>query len=104
MFRYDGRAVHLVATRGWSAEALEAARLYPGPPNPAMLSGRVILAGQAQTIDDTLADPAYDPTTAQVGQWRRMIGAPMLKDGAPVGVIVVAWPEPGKRRSARPTC
>ena len=82
MFRYDGRLVHLVATHGWSPRPLEdAARLYPGPPNPAMLSGRAILSGQVQTIVDTRADPTYDPTTARVGQWRRMIGAPMLKDG-----------------------
>ncbi len=96
-FRYDGRMVHLIATHGWSSEALQdARRLYPAPPNPAMLSGRVILSGQAQTIADTHADPAYDPTTAQVGQWRRMIGAPMVKDGAPVGAIVVAWGNPGE--------
>ena len=88
--------VHLVATRGWSAEALEDARLYPAPPNPAMLSGRVIQSRQVQTIVDTHTDTGYDPTTAQVSQWRRMIGAPMLKDGAAVGVIVVAWPEPGE--------
>ena len=97
VFRYDGNLVHLVATRGWSAQALEdARRLYPAPPNPAMLSGRVILSGQLQTILDTHTDPAYDQTTAHVGQWRRMIGAPMLKDGAALGVIVLAWPDPGQ--------
>jgi signal transduction histidine kinase len=96
VFRYDRRMVHLVATRGWSDEALaDARRLYPALPNPEMLSGRVILSGQVQSIVDTHDDPQYDPTTAHVGQWRRMIGAPMLKDGLPVGVIVVAWPEPG---------
>ena len=97
IFRYDGRLVHLVATRDWTNRALEdARRLYPGPPNPAMLSGRVILSGRVQTIVDAHADEAYDETTAHVGQWRRMIGAPMLKDDVPVGVIVVAWPEPGE--------
>ena len=55
-----------------------------------------ILAGQALTEEDVRADPDYDQTTAHVGQWRRMIGAPMLKDGATLGVIVVAWPDPGK--------
>ena len=97
VFRYDGENVHLAATRGWSAQSLQdARRMYPGPPNPAMLSGRVVLSGQVQTIVDSHTDPAYDQTTAHVGEWRRMIGAPMLKDGAPVGVIVVAWPEPGE--------
>ena len=97
VYRYDGRWIHLVATRGWSAPALEdARRLYPGPPNPSMISGRVILSGQVQRIADTHADTAYDQTTAHIGEWRRMLSAPMLKDGAPVGVISVAWPEPGE--------
>jgi signal transduction histidine kinase len=103
MFRYDGRLVHLAAYGNWPPEALEdARRLYPGPPNPAMLSGRVILTGQAQTIVDTHTDTGYDPTTAHVGHWRRMIGAPMLREGEPVGAIVVAWPNPGEtpRRQA----
>ena len=97
VFRYDGRVVHLVATRGWTADSLDdAKRLYPAAPNPAMISGRAILAASVQTIADTHEDPSYDPTTAHIGQWRRMIGAPMLKDGVPVGVIVVAWPDPGE--------
>ncbi len=97
VFRYDGRLVHLVAQRGWPASAVEdARRYYPGPPDPHMSSGRAILSGRTQTIVDTQADPAYDATTAQVGHWRRMIAAPMLKDGHVVGVITVAWPDPGE--------
>ncbi len=96
VFRYDGRLVHLVRTGGWSAEAIEdSRRLYPAPPNPHMLSGRVVLAGRAVTEEDVLADPDYDQTTAHLARWRRMIGAPMLKDGVVVGVVVVAWPDPG---------
>ncbi len=96
VFRHDGRLVHLVGTRGWPAEAIEdARRLYPAPPNPQMLSGRVILAGEALAEEDVRADPDYDQTTAHVGQWRRMIGAPMLKDGVSLGVVVIAWPDPG---------
>ena len=96
VFRYDGRNVHMVATRGWSEQAIaDARRLYPAPPNPQILSGRTILSGKVQVVTDSRQDPAYDHTTAQVGQWRRMVSAPMLKDGAPVGVIVAAWPDPG---------
>jgi signal transduction histidine kinase len=96
-FRYDGRDVHLVGTRGWSAESLEdSRRLYPAPPNPQMVSGRLILERRALAEEDVRIDPHYDQTTAQVGQWRRMIGAPMLKDGSPLGAVVIAWPDPGK--------
>ena len=96
IFRYDGNLVHQVAVRNWPAEAIEdARRFYPGPPDPRMMSGRVILSGRMQVEDDTFADPAYDQTAARLGLWRRMIGAPLLKDGAPVGAIVLAWPDPG---------
>ncbi len=97
VFRYDGQLVHLVGTRGWSEAAIEDARRhYPGAPHRRMMSGRLILSGQAQIEEDTQADPEYDNETAQVGSWRRMIGAPMLKDGTAVGAIVVAWPDPGQ--------
>ena len=97
VFRYDGQLVHLVATRGWSEAAIEDARRhYPAPPHLGMMSGRLILSGQAQVEEDTQADLEYDQQTAKVGSWRRMIGAPMLKDGAAVGAIVVAWPDPGQ--------
>ena len=60
--RYDGQQVHLVATRNWSTEALEDAhRFYPGPPNPKQLSGRVVLSGCVQTVEDTLPRPGLRP-------------------------------------------
>jgi len=99
VFRYDGRQVHLIGTKGWSEDALQdASRLYPAAPNQEMISGRVILSGQAQTIADTYADAGYDQTTAHVGHWRRMMAAPLLKDGAVVGVLVMAWAAPGEVR------
>ncbi len=97
VFSYDGHLVRMLASRGWSRQSLEdIRRLYPGPPNPEMASGRVILSGRPQSIVDTHADPSYDPTTAQLSPWRRMLGAPMLKDGTPVGAIVLGWPTPGE--------
>ncbi len=97
VFRFDGKLVHLVATHNWSPAAIEdARRLYPAPPNPEMLSGRVIMSGSVQAEEDTFADPDYDQAAARLGHWRRMIGAPLLKDGQAVGAIIVAWPDPGK--------
>ncbi|HEV7576848.1 MAG TPA: GAF domain-containing protein [Caldimonas sp.] len=97
VLRFDGRLVHLAATRNWPAEAVaDARRFYPGPPNPLMMSGRVILSGEVQSEADAFNDPGYDQQAAGVGHWRRMIGAPLLKDGQPIGAIVVAWPEPGE--------
>jgi GAF domain-containing protein len=92
--RYDGEQVHLVATRNWSTEALEDVhRFYPGPPNPKQLSGRVVLSGRVQTVEDTFLDPDYDQTQARLGHWRRMLGGPLLKDGVAIGAIIVTWPD-----------
>jgi GAF domain-containing protein/CheY-like chemotaxis protein len=97
VFRYDGTQVHLMATSGWSAPVqANAARFYPGPPDPTQISGRVLLSGQVQVIEDTFADAGYDAQTSGKGGWRRMLGAPMLKDGQPIGVLVVAWSDPGQ--------
>lgn len=94
---FDGRLVHLAATRNWAAPALEAARtLYPAPPDSHLMSGRAIIERRALSNEDAGSDPNYDRTMAKTGNWRRMIAAPMLKDGAPIGVIVTAWLEPGK--------
>jgi signal transduction histidine kinase len=96
IFRFDGKLLHLAANHNWSAEAL--ARVgseYPMVPKPDRISGRIILSRQVVRIDDTLADPGYDQATAKAGGWRRMLGVPMLRDGAPIGEIVVAWREPG---------
>jgi len=97
VYRYDGSQVHLMAASGWSPEALEEARrFYPGAPNPAQISGRVLLSGEVQVIADTASDPRYDKQISHTGQWRRVLGAPMLRNGVAVAVIVVAWAEPGE--------
>ncbi len=98
IFRYDGGLIDLAARRHWTPEAIEQAKeRYPMAVDDRTLAGRVILAHQALEIEDTLADPNYGLTPmAAAGGRRRVIGAPMLKDGKPVGVINVGWADPGK--------
>ena len=97
ILRFDGNQVHLVATRNWTAQAIaDSERFYPGPPNPKMMSGRVILTGKVVIEADTFKDQDYDKITAQAGGWRRMLGAPLIQDGVTIGAIVVAWPDPGE--------
>ena len=47
-------------------------------------------------ISDAAADPHYDPNSVITGHWRRMLGVPMLREGEPLGALVVAWREPGE--------
>ena len=92
-FRTRGASVYTL-----TEEALEdARRLYPAPPNREMLSGRLILSGREQTIVDTHADAGYDQKTAHVGQWRRMMGAPLMREGAVVVPEEALVPQGGRQ-------
>jgi len=97
IFRYDGRLIHFAAHRNWPAEALaQVQTLYPMPLDDKTLAGRVILGGKAVAVEDTQAEGHSTAVLAKTGGWRRMIIAPMLKDGQPVGTVHVAWREPGQ--------
>ena len=64
---------------------------HPIVADRATLVGRVGLDRRTQQIADVLADPEYRRTDAQrLGQFRSIIGAPMLLDGEVVGVLS-AW-------------
>ena len=96
IYTFDGCRVHLAATRNWPAAALEAAgTMWPAPPDPRQMNGRAIIERRALSNDDAEADPDYDRTLANTGSWRRLMAAPMLKDGVAFGAISIAWPEPG---------
>jgi GAF domain-containing protein len=95
-FRFDGALLHFVASSSSKPEALELLRsAYPMPPNASQISGRTVLTGSAVRMEDAISDPDYDRRHAIAGNWRRMLGVPMLRDGKPIGAIVVAWPEAG---------
>jgi two-component system, NtrC family, sensor kinase len=46
-------------------------------------------------LEDVLADPDYDQRFPRAMGWRRMLGVPMLRQGDPLGAIVVGWAAPG---------
>ncbi len=102
VLRYDGRLLHTAASYGLSPEdEQQMRRKYPVKPGDAsVLSGRVILSGTVEQIDDALRDPLYDQAHAATLGSRRMLGVPMLRDGAVLGVIVLAWREPGQTPAA----
>ncbi|RPI43345.1 MAG: GAF domain-containing protein, partial [Betaproteobacteria bacterium] len=97
VFPFDGKLVHLGATHNWPPAALEYfSKVYPSPPSPKLLSGRTILAKSIVQIVDSAVDEHYDPASVASGHWRRMLGAPMLREGTPLGALVVAWRDPGE--------
>jgi GAF domain-containing protein len=63
-------------------------------PDSSQVSGRVLLKKSVVRLEDARSDPDYDQRSAR-GGWRRVLGVPMLREGEPLGVIVVGWTEAG---------
>ncbi|GHF64246.1 hypothetical protein GCM10017056_39380 [Seohaeicola zhoushanensis] len=69
---------------------------YPMRPDRTQVSGRVMLSGKVIRIEDSGTDTEYDQSFLPTVGRRRLIGVPMLREGETVGVIVIAWSEPGE--------
>jgi GAF domain-containing protein/anti-sigma regulatory factor (Ser/Thr protein kinase) len=95
IFGYDGELIHFVAGHNFETRMEAIRSKYPARVDNSLVSGRVIQTLSVVHVQDAAADGEYDPQHARLGGWRRMIGVPMLKDGRPLGVIVLAWDEPG---------
>jgi GAF domain-containing protein/DNA-binding response OmpR family regulator len=96
VFRYDGELLHWAASHKLAPAALEMLRAtYPIRPDMSQISGRVVLTRSVVQTSDAIADTDYDRRFAVAGGWRRMLGAPMVRNGEPVGVIVVGWRDAG---------
>jgi signal transduction histidine kinase len=96
-FHYGGGRVHYVTSTDtsevWNAHV---SSRPPWEPDRSTMSGRVILSRKPEQIRDMRLDPDYTgPAHDQKHASRRLLGVPMLRDGDPIGVLTVAWDEPG---------
>ena len=88
---------YVAASYGFSSEYVEYHKALIAPAGRASLTGRVLLEGKPVQIPDVLADPEYRLTEPQrLGGYRTHLGAPLLREGSPIGVILVS------RRTVRP--
>jgi GAF domain-containing protein/CheY-like chemotaxis protein/anti-sigma regulatory factor (Ser/Thr protein kinase) len=96
LYRFDGELLHLVA-HYHMPEALLAMLhgLYPMRPSRQHASGRAVMGAAVVEITDTLADPEYQRNVAVMGGWRSMLAVPMLREGVPLGAIVIQRVEVG---------
>jgi GAF domain-containing protein len=54
------------------------------------VSGRVLLEGRSVQIPDVLADSEYIfPEVARLGNFRTVLGVPLLREGIPVGIFLL---------------
>jgi two-component system, NtrC family, sensor kinase len=97
LFQFDGELIHHVAQHNYTPEALEEVRrIYPARPSRGLGGARAILERAVVQIPDVELDPEhqYHIMTRAIG-WRSGLFVPMLREGAPIGVIMVARAEPG---------
>lgn len=86
----DGDLYHVVANYGFSREFQEFIKQHPLLPGRGTLTGRTALEGKMVHIPDVLADPEYTLTQAiEFGKFRTMLGIPLLREGAPIGVMAL---------------
>src|SRR5262249_32059383 len=89
VFRFDGELLHFVASHNVGASYVDMIReKYPMRPDSSQVAGRVLLTKSVVRLEDALVDSDY-----WAMGWRRLLGVPMLREGAPIGVIVVGWAE-----------
>jgi GAF domain-containing protein len=97
LVRFDGELIYPVATHNYTPEALDAMRrIFPAGPSRALAVGRAILDRDVVHVPDVELDPEYQVQSlaATIG-FRSGLFVPMLRDGAPIGAILVARAEPG---------
>jgi len=80
-----------VASYGFSPEYLEYIATHPLAPSRGTVSGRVIIESRPVHIPDVLSDQDYLFFDAQqLGGFRTLLGVPLLREGAPTGVLMLA--------------
>jgi GAF domain-containing protein len=66
-------------------------RQRPIAPGPGTMVGRTAMSRHVEKIDDLLSDPAYTlKEDAKIGGARSMMGVPLMREGEPIGVIILA--------------
>jgi GAF domain-containing protein/DNA-binding response OmpR family regulator len=93
---FDGELISLAAHHNCTPEVLQALQqAFPMPPDRRMMSGRAILTRAVVHVEDVLADPEYAQHVGRAGGFRAVLAVPMLRDGNPIGAIVVIRGRPG---------
>ena len=96
VFRFDGELLHFVASHNVGPSYVDLMKAkYPMRPDSSQVAGRVLLTKSVVRLEDALTDTDYDQRFPRAMRWRRLLGVPMLREGDPLGVIVVGWAEAG---------
>jgi len=92
IWRPQGMHYRCAAGFGHSVERqahLESLNLTP---SRGTILGRVVLERRPIQVADVLADAEYDVAIARSGGSRALLGVPLLREGAPIGVLILLRP------------
>ncbi len=92
--RRDGDVYRVAAFTSFTPDYEHLVRELVYAPERGSAIGRTVLERRVVHIVDVLDDPEYSLTALQtVGEYRTVLGVPMLREGAPTGAIVVGRKE-----------
>jgi GAF domain-containing protein len=91
--RVEGDNLPLGAAYGHSPELLDFIKRNPPRIGRETVTGRVVLEGRVVHIPDLRADPEYH-YVEQIEDFRAITGVPLLREGVPIGVIIIARTDP----------
>jgi signal transduction histidine kinase/DNA-binding response OmpR family regulator len=92
--RQQGGVFFRAEAYGFSPEFMDYARTVPVEPECGSVTGRALLEGRVIHIPDVQADPNYTWAEApRLGGFRTILGVPMLRDGAALGVLALTRSE-----------
>src|SRR5262249_28360450 len=92
IYRVDGEVLRPAACSKeypLSAELKDFLEKNPIRPGRNTVVARVALEHRTIHIPDVLGDPEYDWPARRLGSWRTLLGVPMLREGALLGVILI---------------
>ncbi|MGB9648829.1 MAG: GAF domain-containing protein, partial [Stellaceae bacterium] len=91
IFRREGELYRVAASVGFSPETKALVEANPISPGRGTVAGRTALTANVVHIPDARSDPEYSwGEFIRVAKTPTMLGVPLLREGVPVGVIVLA--------------
>ena len=88
--REQGGVFVRAAAYGFSDQFTELVKAVPVKPERGSATGRALLEGKVVHIRDVEADPEYTFDEARkLGGFRTILSVPMLREGTPIGVLVL---------------
>ena len=90
VYKLAADTFHLAASNNASADWVQYVRDYPVGPGRSTVVGRTLLERRTIHVEDVLADREYtDVQRQRLGNYRTVLGVPLLRDQTPIGAIIL---------------